>query len=389
LPKGFFAAGINCGVRRYRPDLGLILSDHDASAAGVFTRNQLKAAPILYSQELLPSSGIRAIVTNSGQANAATGFEGRVTNEKMVTAVASELGVGSEQVLSASTGVIGEPLHIEKIVSAIPNLAKSATDTADSFALAILTTDLVPKTVTTTVLLQEGEVRVTGISKGSGMIHPNMGTMLGYLLTDAVLSPQDCQEMLTIASDESFNMISVDGEVSTNDCVFLLANGASSVSLANASDREKLQKAFIEASQFLAMCIARDGEGASKLIEVQVSGPQEIQLLRRLAKGLITSPLVKTAIHGEDPNWGRIVARLGSEGADPEMLNLARISIQGHCVFERGGPSPQLNRESLRQDLRKDTVVIAVEFAPNFSPVRAWGCDLTKKYVEINAEYTT
>lgn len=431
LPKGFYASGVNCGVRRYRPDLGLIFSDLPASAAGVFTRNHLKAAPIVYSQALLPNAQIRAIVTNSGQANAATGADGEQTNQQMVAAVAKALAVKPQQVLSASTGVIGEPLQIDKIVSAVPELVRNATDTAESFALAILTTDLVPKTVTTTVALSTGVVRISGISKGSGMIHPNMGTMLGYLLTDAQMTPDICAELLKRVNARTFNMISVDGEVSTNDCVFLLANGASGVAVTRpqaahfngdnfaakgfvtnlsatnhsatnysatrdfaaeeftGEDLKKMEKALTDVAQFLAMAIARDGEGAAKLIETQIIGQQDEDLLRRLARGLTISPLIKTAMHGEDPNWGRIIARLGADGASAEMLAKASISLQDICVFSNGSPQKNLDRDHLRQALRRDTVVIRVEFSTSGNLVKAWGCDLTKKYVEINAEYTT
>ena len=231
LPLGFSASGVNCGVRRYRPDLGILISDRDSVGVGVYTQNECKAAPVLYSKSLTPSARIRAIVTNSGQANAATGAEGFRANESVVKGVAECLGCLPEQVLIASTGVIGVPMETGKILQAIPELLDRAADTAEAFALAILTTDLVPKTVTTEVVLSQGSVRITGISKGSGMIDPNMATMLGYLLTDAAVPAPLAQRLLTEAADLSFNMISVDGETSTNDCVFLLANGASGVSV--------------------------------------------------------------------------------------------------------------------------------------------------------------
>ena len=218
LPLGFFASGVNCGVRRYRPDLGLIYTEKDCVAAGVFTLNECKAAPVLYSQALLPSDKIRAIITNSGQANAATGTEGARNNLQMVERLALELDISSEQVLVASTGVIGQQMQVDKICEAIPELVNRSTDIAENFALAILTTDLVPKTVTSVVKLSSGSVRITGICKGSGMIHPNMATMLGYLLTDLKMSKDVAHTMLKDATDVSFNMISVDGDSSTNDC---------------------------------------------------------------------------------------------------------------------------------------------------------------------------
>src|SRR5665213_3314167 len=239
LPLGFSASGVNCGVRRYRPDLGLIFTEKDCVTAGVFTINEFRAAPVLHCQSILPSGSIRALITNSGQANAATGEQGKIDNEKMVAAVAKELGIHASQVLTASTGVIGKALEIEKIVTAVPELVERATDMADGFALAILTTDLVPKSVTTTVKLSTGKVRLTGICKGSGMIHPQMATMLGYLLTDLKLTPDLAQSLMREAADVSFNMISVDGDSSTNDCSFLMASGEAGVELANDDDFHK------------------------------------------------------------------------------------------------------------------------------------------------------
>jgi len=387
LPKGFTASGINCGVRKYRPDLGVIISDREAVAAGVFTLNECKAAPVLYSRALLPSQHIRAIITNSGQANAATGEAGRETNWKMALSVARWVGCLPHQVLTASTGVIGHPLTIDKIADAMPSLVERATDSAESFALAILTTDLVPKTVSTTVQLSQGAVCITGICKGSGMIHPNMGTMLGYLLTDAKISPDFAQKLLTQATDLSFNMISVDGDSSTNDTVFLLANGASEVYVETAEDIKIFSQAMIQVAQVLAQSIARDGEGATKLLEVQLKGVPEKEMATRAARGITVSPLIKSAVHGEDPNWGRILARLGAERVPAECLDKMSLDIQGTRVFDEGHPVP-FDRMAVHHLLKKDKVVIEVDLRSGEHSATAWGCDLSKKYVEINTEYS-
>lgn len=387
LPKGFFAGGVNCGVRRYRPDLGIIYTEKDCVAAGVYTLNEFKAAPILYCQKILPANNIRAIITNSGQANAATGPEGVENNLKMANAVAKSLNISSEQVLTASTGVIGKQMEIEKIVEAVPELIDRATDVAESFALAILTTDLVPKSITTTVELSEGPVRITGICKGSGMIHPNMATMLGYLLTDLKLDPKQAQQLLKESTDVSFNMISVDGDSSTNDCNFLFASGESQVSLKTEKDHEIFKAALVEVSQFLARSIAIDGEGASKLIEVNLSGAPELELARRAARGVTMSPLVKTAIHGEDPNWGRILSRLGAEGVPSSCLNAMTLHLQGELIFAEGKPLP-IDRDAVRQLLKKPEVKIEVNLNAGDFSATAWGCDLSKKYVDINTEYS-
>lgn len=387
LPMGFFASGVNCGVRRYRPDLGLIFSDRDATAAGVFTRNECKAAPILFSRELLPSRKIRGVITNSGQANAATGPDGVVSNQRMAAETAKFLRVSTEQVLTASTGVIGQPLALDRILSAIPTLVDRATDVAENFALAILTTDLVPKSVTTTLKLSQGSCRITGICKGSGMIHPNMGTMLGYLLTDLALEPDVAQSVLTEAVDESFNMISVDGDSSTNDCAFLLANGASGVGIATPGDLALVKEAFLSVSSFLAQSIAADGEGATKLIEVQLTGVPERELARSAARGLVMSPLIKTAMHGEDPNWGRILARLGAEKVPAACLDKMTLKLQEHVLFENGRPAV-FDRDRVRESLRQTKIHISVDLKSGAHTATAWGCDLSRKYVDINTEYS-
>lgn len=388
LPKGFYSSGINCGVRRYRPDLGIIYSEHTATAVGVFTQNQCKAAPVLYCQNVLPNTNIKGIITNSGQANAATGSQGVKDNMQMASAAAQALGCKPEQILTASTGVIGTSLDIDRITKAVPDLVHQATDRAEPFALSILTTDLVPKTVSAEVELGGGTVTITGIAKGSGMIHPNMATMLGYLVTDAVINPTLAQSVLTKAVNKSFNMISVDGECSTNDSVFLMANGATGVEVADNEDLFIFQNALTEIAVTLAKSIARDGEGASKLIEVTITGAPFEDLAKNAAKGLVISPLVKTAIHGEDPNWGRVLARLGAEGVPVDCLDKMMLRLQDISIYE-SQQYLESNVPEIIKKLRNDTVHIDVDFKSGPYCATAWGCDLTKKYVEINAEYTT
>ncbi len=386
LPKGFTASGINCGVRKYRPDLGIIISDTEAVCAGVFTKNECKAAPIVYSQGILPSAHIRAIVTNSGQANAATGAVGRDRNWQMALSASQSVGCLPHQIVTASTGKIGDQLDIEKISGAMHELVERSGDTAESFALSILTTDLVPKTVSTEVALSGGTVRVTGICKGSGMIHPNMATMLGYVLTDAKMDVSLAKTLLTDANHQSFNMISVDGDMSTNDCVFLMANGASGVAIQNDADRSIFRKALTEVMILLAQSIARDGEGATKLLEVRLEGAPDEAMARQAARGVTLSPLIKAAMHGEDPNWGRILARLGAEGIPAMCLDKLTLTLQGTVIFDQGAPVP-FERHEVRKLLKSDTVVINANFHSGVAKATAWGCDLSKKYVEINTEY--
>lgn len=387
LPKGFLTSGVNCGVRRYRPDLGVIVSEVPAAAAGVFTLNQCKAAPVLHSQSLLPSNNIRAILTNSGQANAATGEQGFTNNKAMIDAAANAFDISPASILVASTGVIGVQMEIDKITGAMPELAERVTDVAENFALAILTTDLVPKTVSSNVKLSTGSVRITGICKGSGMIHPNMATMLGYLLTDAKMDAADCQTLLTEVTNLSFNMISVDGDTSTNDCVFMMANGQSGVALETEADKAAFKKEMIKIAQFLAQSIAADGEGASKLIEVVLKGAPTMEMARQAARAVTTSPLVKTAMHGEDPNWGRILAKLGSAEVTPDCLGKMDLSFQGHSLFENGAPL-LFDRTLVRGSLKQPKIKVLIDLKSGKHSATAWGCDLSKKYVDINTEYS-
>ncbi len=387
LPKGFSAGGINSGVRRYRPDLGIIISDFPAVAAGVFTLNQCKAAPVIFSQARVPSADIRAIITNSGQANAATGDMGVEKNLMMVSATAKSLGCSIDQVLVASTGVIGHQLDTDKILPAIPELIERAHETAEAFAGAIMTTDLVPKTATNELQLSSGAVRITGISKGSGMIHPNMATMLGYIISDVKISKEFAHECLKTAVDISFNMISVDGDSSTNDCCFLMANGASGVELKTEDALKKFQTAVNELSIFLAKSIAADGEGASKLVEVEIIGSDDKEIAKRAARGVTLSPLIKTALHGEDPNWGRILARLGAEQVPANQLNKMSLSLQGVKIFENGQPLAFI-RDEVKALLKQSNIFIKIDLKSGDVRQTAWGCDLSKKYVEINTEYS-
>lgn len=387
LPKGFFSSGINSGVRRYRPDIGLIYSEFPCQTSGVFTLNECKAAPVLYSRALLPSKTIRAIFTNSGQANAATGEIGSKNNLLMAQEVAKALNISSQDVLIASTGVIGQQVDIDKILPAIPELVHRLGDAAEPFALAILTTDLVPKTASLKIELSGGTVEIAGISKGSGMIHPNMATMLGYLLTDAQLSQEQVTRFLKESTDESFNMISVDGDSSTNDCVFMMANGSSGVTISSRTDEERFLSGLKRVATTLAQAIATDGEGATKLIEVQITGASNLALCRKAARGIVVSPLVKTAIHGEDPNWGRILARLGAEGIPGSLLDRMDLSIQDVKLFADGAPAT-FEKAEVKALMKASKIRISISLHGGEFAATAWGCDLSKRYVDINTEYS-
>lgn len=388
LPKNFLACGLNCGVRRYRPDVGLILSTIPSVAVGVFTQNSYPAHPVQYCRNILPSNNIKAIITNSGQANAGTGKEGNIRNILIVKKLAEELQCSTDEILIASTGLIGVQVEHEKINNIIPALIKRASNVAESFALSILTTDLVPKSVVTEVELSEGKIMITGICKGSGMIHPNMATMLGYILTDIKLDQTSAKEYLKEACDLSFNMISVDGETSTNDSVFLLANGSANIKLINEEDKNKFKKALNEVCKFLAKSIVKDGEGATKLIEYQIKGASSLEEAKKIARHLSLSPLIKTALYGEDLNWGRIICRLGSFNIPNKYFQKLCLKIQNHIILRDGTPI-NYDESMIENDLKKDTITISVDFNIDNYEAIAWSSDLSKKYVEINAEYTT
>lgn len=386
LPKGFRTSGINAGIRKYRPDLGVVISEVPAKMSAVYTTNCAKAAHIQYCQQILPSEDMRGIITNSGQANSATGKQGLIDNQKMIDAFAKEMDFQPNQIASASTGVIGVPVEIEKIQRAMPDLLMRTSEHAEAFATAIMTTDLVPKTVCVDIKLSQGNVRLTGICKGSGMIHPNMATMLGYFLTDLNLELETNIKLLKAVTEKSFNMISVDGETSTNDTCFFMSNGASEVSLVTDEDRKVFANAMEKVAIHMAKSIAADGEGASKLIEARVSGIEDQAILNRAAKGIVLSPLIKTAIHGEDPNWGRIYSRLGQDGIEQRHLDNMDLKIQGISILENGQSIP-FDYYQIRSAMAQDTIVIDIDFKQSKMFATSWGCDLTKKYVDINTEY--
>lgn len=386
LPKGFYTSSVNCGVRKYRPDIGIVVSESDCVAVGMFTLNNFCAAPVSYCKKILPSTGLRAIITNSGQANAGTGEIGAQNNLKMVSHLAAKLGVHSDQVAVASTGIIGVDLEVDKINRGIDELVTRRSYAAEPFATAIMTTDLIPKTVHKDLMLSGGEVTITGICKGSGMIHPNMATMLGFILTDAQISVDVAKDTLKEAVDQSFNMISVDGDTSTNDSMFFMANGQSEVAIQSDEDIRLFKAAINEVSVFLAKSIAADGEGATKLIEVSLKGLDDLVLARKVARGVVSSPLIKCAIHGEDPNWGRIYSRLGQEGVTNDRVSTLKLWIQGVQIVDGGRPI-SFDYYQMKTRFGQDEVSIELDFGGKGQEVKAWGCDLTKKYIDINTEY--
>lgn len=378
LPIGFTVAGIRAGLKRSgKPDLGAIYSSEPLAWALTGTTNVVRAISVDRNRERYESDEkVRAVFVNSGNANCATGEEGVANNLRMAEALAEALHIGPEEVLTASTGVIGQQMPIDNIVAAAPTIA-GTTGTVEEFAQAILTTDLTIKTATKT--LSSGAT-ITGVTKGSGMIHPNMATMLAFVLTDADLAQDDLRNIWHSVVDQSFNQITVDGDESTNDLAILLSSQKRNV------QRAEFIAALTEIAQDLAQQIARDGEGATKLITVHVTGAQTPAEARSAARTIVGSSLVKTAMHGADPNWGRILAAAGRSGATFAQER-AHIQVQGVLIYD-GKPLP-FDAKQLSEALTGSEVHIAVDLQNGEAAGTAWGCDLSSDYVRINADYTT
>ncbi len=387
-PRAFRAAGVRAGIKAQGLDLALLVSDHPATAAAVFTTNRAQAAPVVVSRDHLGrSAGIaRAIVVNSGCANACTGEGGVQLAREMAEETARLVGCPTEQVLAASTGVIGIALDIEKIRRGLPAAMESLGDQGALAAQAIMTTDPFPKEAAGRVSIGGREIVIGGMAKGSGMIEPMMATMLGFVTTDAAVPRPLLDRALREAVNDTFNAITVDGECSTNDCVMVLANGASSVKVDEAT-----YEAFVHGLHAvclkLALGIVRGGEGATKLVTVTVTGAASAAEARRAAKAIANSPLVKTAIHGGDPNWGRLVAVAGRAGVEFE-LSRAAVSIGPIVLFKNGCPYDEPAPEAAAY-LKNDDITVSVDLGAGSATSTVWTCDLSAEYVRINAEYRT
>jgi acetylglutamate kinase len=393
IPTGFSFAGGSAGIKLKRPDLALILSEEPAVAAGCFTQSKSRAASVEWCAKLLPRDDARAIVVTSGNANCFTGPAGDDANRRMAESVAEGLGVEAYQVLTSSTGVIGVPMPIGKIEAAIPGLIEKLGPNPMPAAEAILTTDTTAKLASREIFLGGDRVRVLGIGKGSGMIHPNMATTLAYILTDANVTAEVLDELVHEAVDETFNMISVDRDTSTNDAVIALANGMAENELVEREDvfeKKHLGAAITDVCRELARAVAADGEGARHLITVHVTRAAKRKAARSLARSVVESTLVKAAFFGTDPNWGRIAAALGARASDEgHAFEPSKVSIrlQGVPVVSRGTPA-QFDTDALRALLRSDEVTVAIDLGLGDHEATAWGCDLSYDYVRINADYS-
>ena len=395
-PIGFQAAGITAGLKDSgKPDLALVLAPEGAVCAGTFTSSVVRAACVDLCADRLQSSGgqCRAVLINSGQANACTGNRGLIDSQRATQVLADRLGLGCDHVLICSTGVIGVPIPMELLLAGLDPLVEAlAFDGGDAAASAILTTDLVQKQIAFEAEIEGRRVRIGGMAKGSGMIHPDMATMLGYLTCDVGVPAKIWQTMVRRAVQRSFNAITVDGDTSTNDTFLAFAAGDAFP----AEQFERVEQGLTLVTQGLARAIARDGEGATCLIEVVVEGAASEAEALQMARTVCGSSLVKTAMHGRDPNWGRIVAAAGRSGV-PFDADAVSLWIGDHqlmqngqpVVFDRAAASSYLHARARGRYLEDDTVMISLVIGSGPGKGRAWGCDLSDQYVRINADYTT
>ena len=385
---GFEAAGITAGLKKKnKKDLGLIYSKVPANVAGVFTRNRVKAAPVMLDKERIKSGICQAIIVNSGNANCCTGKQGLCDAETMARLSAYELGISEDLVLVASTGVIGEPLPIEKIKTAIPDLVGSLQpEGIPDLAKSIMTTDTVPKMVSGQGVLEEKSFTVTGVAKGAGMIRPDLATLLCFVFTDVNAAPDVLKETLVSAIDRSFNRITIDGDTSTNDTVLMMANGLSGVVIENSGHKKNFQKVIDRIFLDLAKQLVRDGEGVTKLVEIIVRGAVSDSDARKVADTVAHSPLVKTAFFGEDANWGRIIGAVGRAGVDvdPDRIDLYFDDVQ--MVKAGMGCGKGVEAEAT-EVLKKSEFTVTVHLNMGQGSGSMITCDFSVDYVKINADY--
>lgn len=392
---GFKAAGVHCGIRKNQTkrDLGLIVSDCKASAAAVYTTNLVKGAPLLVTKEHLADGTAQAILCNSGNANTCNADGPQIANA-MCQLAADQLGLAPEDVAIASTGVIGQPLNLEVIQAGMAPLAADlAYHNSLHAATAIMTTDTIPKEAAVEFELDGKVCHLGGIAKGSGMIHPNMATMLVFLTTDAAISSELLQKALSTDVQSTFNMVSVDGDTSTNDMVIVLANGMAGNTpiTQEGEDFAVFMKALNTVTMQLCKMLAGDGEGATHLLECEVSGAADLATARTVAKSVICSSLVKAAIFGADANWGRILCAIGYSGADVNVqaVDVAFVSKAGCIEVCKAGAGIPFSEEKAKQILLEHEIEIQVELNSGSAESTAWGCDLTYDYVKINGDYRT
>ncbi len=386
-PNGFTAGATSAGIKKGKiPDLAILASEVPCAAAGLFTSNRIKAAPVVLSQQRLKGGKASGVVVNSGCANACTGEQGRADAEEMAALAAGIIGTSPEQVMVASTGVIGHMLPMARLRTGMKQISLKR-DGGHEFARGIMTTDTVPKEAA--VKVKAGNYTIGGAAKGAGMIHPDLATFLCFLTTDARVDPGFLQSALKQAADVSFNMVSIDGDTSTNDTLLLLANGlaGNEIISSGTEQAEVFQQALNELCIHLARAMARDGEGAATLIEIKVSGAPDLASARQVARTVSSSTLVKTAVHGRDPNWGRIMAAAGRSGIEIVEAK-TDLYLNSICMMKAGRPQPFDHTEAVKYISQKE-VTFTLNLNLGNGSATAWGCDMTEEYVKINSHYTT
>lgn len=392
-PKGFLAGAVYCGIKTMKDslDVGVIYSEYPAAGAALFTTNQLYAAPVKYSRNVARKGKVRALVMNSGNANACTGEQGYKNAVEMARSAARCLKISEDEVLVASTGIIGRQLPMDKLIYGIHNATTSLGNTrahGDAMARAIMTTDTRQKDIAVRLKINNRDVTIGGIAKGAGMIAPNMATMLCFLTTDVSIPAAFLNECLKKCVESSFNRITIDGHMSTNDTIAIMANGASGVSVTSQhADLEKFQEGLDFVAKYLAHAIVKDGEGATKFVQIDVVGARSRNDAARIARSIADSPLVKTALNGEDPNWGRIVSAAGYAGVELDELK-TNLYINNILIFAKGMPTP-CDLGVLSASMKSKDIHIRLELGLGASSDTVWTCDLSHEYVTINAEYHT
>lgn len=397
-PQGFEAAGIRTGVKRRRKDLAIIYTKKSAVCAGVYTTNVVKAAPLLVTKDIVEkATSVNAVIINSGNANACTGAQGLTNAWSMVEKTREVLNLPQRSVLVASTGVIGVQMQMGKILDGIEEIVTqlgSCEQSALNAAEGIMTTDTFVKGIAYEFEISGKTVKIGAIAKGSGMIHPNMGTMLGFVTTDAVISKELLQKALSDSTKNTYNMISVDGDTSTNDMVIVLANGCAQnkpIESENSEDYKTFAKALDMVNKHLAKQIVLDGEGATKFLEVNIQGAKDEKSAKILAKSVITSNLVKTAFFGEDANWGRILAALGYSGIEfnPDNVSIEFCAGDKSMFLMKEGTPLEFDEDEAHELLKNKEITVNVYMGEGTFSASAWGCDLSYEYVRINGEYRT
>lgn len=395
-PAGFKASGVHCGLKKslLKKDLALIYSDVVATSCGVYTKNKVKGAPLTVTKQHLVNKKAQAIIINSGNANTCNGDDGLSKAKKMANLCAKELNIKNDDVLVASTGVIGVPLNIDAIKDGIPQLVNNLSSEiqgAKNASMAIMTTDTIEKQAGIEIEVGGKKITIAAMAKGSGMIHPNMATMLSFITTDISISPALLKEALKQSVNISYNRISVDGDSSTNDMVLIMANGLADneTIIEKNEDYNLFLEALTTLNIYISKKIAKDGEGATKLIECTVSNANSIEDAETLSKSVVTSSLVKAAIFGSDANWGRILCALGysSIDFDPEKVDVSFASNSGEIIVCIDGSSVNFDEAKAKEILLQDEIKILIDMKQGLSEVTTWGCDLTYDYVKINGDY--